>query len=123
MEEKYKIVLSWYANTLDAKNNPITTLRTEEVEIYKLQRTVMAHSRLGMKLLRGAGTGDDYDNFVVEFVRTMVVDSRIREEISKDLFACVDLFQHEDVQKNISDFFESADFLNKAIVKNPQQNS
>ena len=34
-----------------------------------------------------------------------LVDVKLREEISKDAFACLAIFQSEEVQKDITDFF------------------
>ena len=79
-----------------------TEKEVNNLQIFKLQRTNLAHSKFAFGLNRN---GDMDMDAIMDDAKLCIVDPKLREEISKDAFACLTIFQSEEVQKDIADFF------------------
>lgn len=88
------------------------TSEIEEVEktvtnlqLFKLQRTNIAHSKFVLCLNPGESKElEEIMDEAIQYVKMCVVDATIRNEIANDSFACLSIFQSEEVQNNIADF-------------------
>lgn len=76
------------------------------LKLFKLHRTNIAHSKFAFNLNRSAGSENDaVIDDAIQYAKICIVDNKLREEISKDPFACLVIFQSEEVQKDLMDFF------------------
>lgn len=83
-----------------------TEKEVNNLQIFKLQRTNLAHSKFAFGLNRNGDMDmDAIMDDAVKYAKLCIVDPKLREEISKDAFACLTIFQSEEVQKDIADFF------------------
>lgn len=83
-----------------------TEKEVSNLQIFRLQRTNLAHSKFAFGLNRNGDTDmEAIMDDAVKYAKLCIVDVKLREEIAKDAFACLAIFQSEEVQKDITDFF------------------
>ena len=100
--------IKYMAEVPDPKTSEMieTEKEVSNLQIFRLQRTNLAHSKFAFGLNRNGDTDmEAIMDDAVKYAKLCIVDVKLREEISKDAFACLTIFQSEEVQKDITDFF------------------
>lgn len=100
--------IKYMAKVPDPKTSEMieTEKEVSNLQIFRLQRTNLAHSKFAFGLNRNGDTDmEAIMDDAVKYAKLCIVDVKLREEISKDAFACLSIFQSEEVQKDITDFF------------------
>lgn len=104
----------------DLKDNGklIEVISKKQVELMKLQRTNLIHSKLAMKLFTlDPSDADATSEIAVEFVKACCVDGEVAKTITKDLFACFSIYMTKEVREDINDFFGRWDITRTLIEK------
>lgn len=104
----YSVKLSYYGTGINDQGLMVEQLKpNQEIKLYRLQRRNIAHSKLGLALLRG---NEDELTLAMEFVRCCVVDEKVSAELLGDAMACIELACHEAVKEDVQRFFEGWEY-------------
>lgn len=104
----YNVVASYHVVDINDKGLMEESKKpNQNIKLYKLQRRNMVHSKLAMLVLNS--TLDDID-LSQEFVRCCVVDESVKNDILGDAFACVEIFNKDEVIDDFKRFFEGWEY-------------
>lgn len=115
----YSVKASYYVVDIDDKGL-MTEVKKEnqDIQLFKLQRRNMAHSRLAMKVMMG---GSDEIDLAMEYIDCCVVDEKVKEELKKDALASFEIFTSKEVSEDFRRFFEGWEFYNR-LAQKPSEN-
>lgn len=103
----YSIPVSYYIQQPNLNGDIEEVEKTEIIEILKLQRTNKKHSEFILKLIEYS----QYDNITcklheisTDFI-SCAVTSPCKDDLLKDIFACINIWDNKDVQEDVNRFF------------------
>lgn len=111
----YVVKASYYVMDIDDKGRSIETkMPDQNIRLYKLMRRNVRHSALAKKVLMGVDASNE-NELAVEFIECCVVDEKVKENLTGDILACVEIFLNKIVLEDFNRFFEDWDFYRKLV--------
>lgn len=112
---EYSVKLSYFAQDIGEDGKQVVMEKKDQViKLFRLQRLNEAHSRFALKVFDGKADEIDMSK---EFVEVCVVDQKVRDELLKDSFACLDLFSMNEVADDLKSFFDQWGLLRRMKEK------
>lgn len=103
----YSIPVSYYIQQPNLNGDIEEVEKTETIEVLKLQRTNKKHAEFILKLMEYSqddNIASKLHEISTDFV-SCAVTSPCKNDLLKDIFACVSIWNNEDVEKDIERFF------------------
>lgn len=117
----YEVKASYAILDFDKQGMPIEAMvKDQTVQLHKLQRRNIAHSKLALRVLDKSISGEDEIDIALSFVDLCVVDKTIRENLKADALAAFELYYTDDVQEDFKGFFEKWGYFQKIVQKASQ---
>lgn len=110
----YPVQVRYFAREADGKGGLCEVEKTTTLNLCRLSRTSIAHTRLGVKMLNSAGNIEAAMDIAVEFVRLTASEEKTALAVCEDMVACLDILNSKPVQEDIDRFLSTWAFLKES---------
>ena len=110
----YPVQVKYFAREADGKGGLCEVEKKTTLNLCRLSRTSIAHTRLGVKMLNSAGDMEAAMDIAVEFVRLTASEEKTAQTVCEDMVACLEILNSKPVQEDIDRFLSTWAFLKES---------
>lgn len=103
----YPVQVTYYKRGADGKGGLVDIETTATVNVCRLSRTSIEHTKFGLSLIRAGHDLVDTADLACRFVKMTIDDEKVVKDLQNDMMACISLFSSKEVQEDVDRFLST----------------